>query len=118
MTRGMIRKPVLTFRITLIVIALELLAGCGGGIRLGSTTSHSVDLSWTASTSTDVIGYNVYRSASPSGPFERLNSALVSGTTYTDYTVTSGATYYYAVTAVDSSGGESGYSNVAEATVP
>jgi len=50
--------------------------------------SHAVSLSWTASTSQNVAGYNVYRIASPSPtppnpPYPKLNSALVSGLTYT-----------------------------------
>jgi fibronectin type 3 domain-containing protein len=39
-------------------------------------------------------------------------------TVYADNSVTSGQTYYYATTAVDSSGAESGYSNIAQAVVP
>ena len=78
---------------------------------------HSVLLTWTASTSSDVVSYNVYRGTSP-GSYSKI--ASVSGTTYTDTTVQSGQniTYYYAVTAVDSSGDESTYSNQATATVP
>lgn len=39
-------------------------------------------------------------------------------TVFTDQSVASGVTYYYAVTAVDSIGNESTYSNVAQATIP
>jgi len=42
----------------------------------------------------------------------------VASTTYTDSTVQAGVTYFYVVTAVDSSGNESVYSNQASATVP
>jgi fibronectin type 3 domain-containing protein len=37
---------------------------------------------------------------------------------YTDGTVVSGQMYYYVTTAVDSSGAESGYSNLAQAVIP
>lgn len=37
---------------------------------------------------------------------------------YSDSTVQSGMTYYYVTTAVDSSGTESSYSNLAQAVVP
>jgi len=37
---------------------------------------------------------------------------------YSDSTVQSGQTYYYATTAVDSSGAESGYSNKVQVSVP
>ena len=39
-------------------------------------------------------------------------------TDYSDATVASGATYYYATTAVNSSGQESVYSNKVKAVVP
>lgn len=79
--------------------------------------AYAVLLSWTVSTST-VSGYNIYRGTVSGGPFAKLNSSLQSGTTYTDSTVQAGQTYYYVTTAVDSSGAESAYSNVASAVVP
>ena len=79
--------------------------------------SHLVDLSWTASTST-VVGYNIYRGTVSGGPYVKLNATVVSGTSYTDTGVAAGQLYYYVVTAVDSSGVESVYSNQASATVP
>jgi hypothetical protein len=79
--------------------------------------SHWVGLSWTASVS-QVVGYNVYRSTTSNGNYTKLNSALVSATTYSDQAVQSGSTYYYVTTAVDSQGNESIYSNQSAATVP
>ena len=86
----------------------------GTGVQV---VSHSVTLNWTASTST-VSGYNVYRSTVSGGPYAKLNSTLIATTTYTDTAVQSGQTYYYVVTAVDSSGVESVYSTQVSATVP
>jgi hypothetical protein len=86
----------------------------GTGVQ---TVSHSVTLSWTASTST-VSGYNVYRSTVSGGPYTKLNSTLVAVTTYADTAVQSGQTYFYVVTAVDSSGVESADSGEASAIVP
>lgn len=80
--------------------------------------SHSVDLNWIASTSSSVSGYKVYRSVTSGGPYTLLNAAPVTSIVYTDSTVSGGATYYYVVTAVDSSGNESIYSNEARAVVP
>jgi hypothetical protein len=79
---------------------------------------HSVGLSWDASTSPSISGYNVYRGGSQSGPFTRLNGSLVSGLAYTDGTVASGDTYYYVTTAVDAHGDESPHSNWAKAVIP
>ncbi len=79
---------------------------------------HSVSLTWTASASTNVAGYNIYRMQQPSGTFTRANSALISGTTYTDANVTAGQTYEYVATAVDVNNNESTYSANALVTIP
>jgi hypothetical protein len=82
-----------------------------------TTTPHSVTLSWTPSTSL-VVGYNCYRSTSPNGPFTVVNTGLIPSTSYVDYAVQSGATYYYYATAVDNRGRESAPSSSVSATVP
>ena len=83
-----------------------------------SSIEHSVSLNWTASTSTNVVGYNVYRGTASGGPYSRINTSLVYGKGYTDNSVTAGQTYYYVATAVDSSNNESAYSAAAKASVP
>jgi Abnormal spindle-like microcephaly-assoc'd, ASPM-SPD-2-Hydin len=77
---------------------------------------HSVDLSWSASSSSDVTGYNVYRGTTTGGPYTKINSAL--STSYTDASVQAGQTYYYVTTAVDTTGKESGFSNQVKAAIP
>ncbi len=79
---------------------------------------HYVDLSWNASTSQDITGYNIYRGTIPGGPYSKINSSLDSSTIYTDDSVVSGQTYYYVTTAMNSSDQESGYSNQAKAVIP
>jgi hypothetical protein len=79
---------------------------------------HSVSLTWVASTSTNVVGYNVYRGTAPGGPYTLLTSTRVAGLAYTDLAVQAGQTYYYVVTAVDSSNNASVYSTEAMAVVP
>jgi hypothetical protein len=83
----------------------------------GSTVQHSVDVNWVASTST-VAGYNVYRGTLSGGPYSKINTTLLTGLTYTDSTVSSGATYYYVVTAVAVDGTESSFSNQVQAIIP
>jgi hypothetical protein len=86
---------------------------------LTGTGSHDVILSWTASPSSGVEGYNVYRGTTSGGESSTpLNSAPINGTTYVDANVTAGATYYYVVTAVGSGGVQSAASNETEAAVP
>lgn len=79
--------------------------------------SHSVELNLTPS-STSVTGYNVYRSSTSNGPYTKLNSPLVTSTTYTDTAVVSSQTYFYVGTSVDSAGNETAYSNQVSATIP
>jgi fibronectin type 3 domain-containing protein len=79
---------------------------------------HSVTLNWTASTSSNVAGYNVYRGTQSNGPYIKLTAAPVAGTTYTDLAVLAGQIYYYVTTAVDSGNNESTYSNQAPAVIP
>lgn len=78
---------------------------------------HSVTLTWSASTSGDVIGYNVYRSTTSGGSYTQI-AGPVSSMQYVDNTVSSGQTYYYVTTAVDANNNESGYSNQVTAAVP
>ncbi len=92
--------------------AVESLTGTGT-----AAPQHSVDLSWTASTST-VTGYNIYRGSTSGGPYTKINNTLNSSTAYTDNSVQAGQTYYYVTTAVDSVGSESIYSNEVQAIVP
>jgi fibronectin type 3 domain-containing protein len=64
------------------------------------------------------MGYNLYRGQIKGGPYSKLNSALDPITSYSDSSVSSGQTYYYVTTAVDSSGDESSYSNEVKAVIP
>ena len=80
--------------------------------------AHSVNLSWNASTSQHITGYNIYRGANANGPYTKINSSLDPNTSYADGTVQDGQTYYYVTTAVDAQGAESQYSNQAEAVIP
>jgi len=87
-------------------------------VTIQPEANHVVDLSWNASTSTDVAGYNMYRG--PDGVnWQKMNVAgLVASTLYSDSTVANGTTYYYAATAVDLSGTESTKSAAVQVTVP
>jgi hypothetical protein len=79
---------------------------------------HTVNLSWTASSSQNVIGYNIYRSITSGKQYSKINSVLNASTLYSDNTVADGQTYYYVTTAVNSSNEQSAYSNQATAVIP
>jgi hypothetical protein len=89
----------------------------GTGVNKPTSSQHSVALKWDASSSS-VVGYYIYRSSKPSGPYARLNSSTTGGTSYSDSTVADGQVYYYVVTAVNSSNIESTDSNQVSATIP
>lgn len=80
---------------------------------------HSVDVTWAASTSTPLQGYNVYRSTVSGGPYTKL-SATLSPTTllFTDTTPLSGKQYFYVVTALNTSGAESSASSEVAVAIP
>jgi chitinase len=82
-------------------------------LRLGSSvaapsglkataSSTDVSLAWTASTG--ATGYHVYRATAQAGTYSKLTAVPVTTTAYRDTAVTSGATYWYAVSAVNSGG--------------
>lgn len=82
---------------------------------MSSARPGAVQLEWTANTETDLAGYRVYRgTSSPVVKGTPINGVLTSPA-FLDSTVTAGTTYYYAVTAIDSSNNESDLSNEANA---
>jgi hypothetical protein len=85
-----------------------------------TTIQHSVTLTWNASTSTNVAGYNVYRSVISGGSYAKIGTTGSGIFKFVDSGVVSGDTYYYVVTAFDNSSPpiESGYSNEAQAIIP
>jgi hypothetical protein len=87
----------------------------GTGVQV---SGHSVDLTWTASTSSGVIGYNIYRATVSGGPYSILDSAPVSADAYTDSTVQSSQTYFYVVRAINGGGTESSNSSEVQAVIP
>lgn len=92
----------------------EIVTTTGVGVP---SVAHSVMLSWSPSTS-DVVGYNVYRGTQQGGPYTKLNTAPIVEISYSDTTAQAGLTYYYVVTAYDSNELESGYSNESSAVLP
>jgi YD repeat-containing protein len=67
-------------------------------------TPSGVQLQWTASTASDVVGYNVYRRSSATGPFTQLNRVPLPGTSYTDLTAPSNSANFYQVVSVTADG--------------
>jgi type 1 fimbria pilin len=98
--------------------------GCDGQAAKASykvvvqaAADHVVDLTWKASSTADIVGYNIYRG--PGGrAWKKINSSLAASTTYSDSTVADQSTYSYAATVVDVKGAESKKSNKAKSLIP
>lgn len=74
-----------------------------------------LQLSWTASADTDIIGYNVYQADSMSGVFHKLNPSILAATTYVDSMPSLMPGNVYMVRAVKSEVTPSGsYQNMSE----
>lgn len=109
-------------RLLLTFLAIGMLIfGCVGGPSAptgvtAKAVAGGIEVSWGASSSANVAGYNVYRSTAVGDLGTKVNAALVSGSTYTDSGVENGVTYYYTVRAVDTGGNEDTNTNQASAT--
>jgi FtsP/CotA-like multicopper oxidase with cupredoxin domain len=97
-------------------------AGCTSpstptGLGATAVSSSQINLSWTASSSSCAPTYNVYRSTTSSFTPSSSNQIAsgLTGTTYSDTSVSASTAYYYLVVAT-TSGGMSAASNQASAT--
>jgi hypothetical protein len=87
------------------------------GLRATPVSSSQVDVAWNSNMELDLSRYDVYRAPSSGGPYTKIGSASKSfWPKYSDTGLQESTTYYYAVTAVDTSGNQSAYSAPASAT--
>lgn len=117
---------------SILGLGLLSLIGCGGGGGGGSSTpsnsgpvdhsTYAVTLSWETPTSqsggtplADLAGYNLYLGTSPQSYTDVTDVGKVK-----TYTITNlpGGTYYFVITAYDSAGSETEYSDEVKKTVP
>ena len=87
------------------LLALSLLLVWLAGFAHAAQT---LTLVWNASASPEVAGYNIYYGTN-CGSYS-CKTAVSNVTTMTVSNLTAGVTYYFAVTAYDANGNESGYS--------
>ena len=84
-----------------IVLFASILAAVFAQPHIASAqATRPVQVSWTASTSSGITGYSVYRGTSTTGPWTLLTASPITATSYTDAAVTTGATYTYQVIVV------------------
>lgn len=74
-------------------------------VAVSGTGVHNVVLAWTASPTSGVLGYFVYRGTASGGEGTTpLNPSVLNAVAYTDTTVQSNTIYYYVIEAVASDG--------------
>jgi PKD repeat protein len=83
---------------------------------LATAGDGTVSLDWADNAETDLSGYQIYRASQSGGAYAQLTGAPVTASAYVDGDVVNGTTYYYVVTAVDTSEYESANSVEASAT--
>lgn len=76
----------------------------------------SVVLHWDRNTESNLLGYNVYRAQSLSGPFTKVTTTSLTLQSFADVGVSNGQSYYYFVRAVNTNQGESPNSDTVSAT--
>jgi hypothetical protein len=85
---------------------------------VASLVNTDVLLDWDVNSEDDLYGYHVYRSMTSGTAYTKITSLPVFNSDYIDTTAVGGNTYFYVVTAVDSSSNESDVSNEAPVSVP
>lgn len=81
--------------------------GDPASVTMGANGGNFI-LDWADNTEADLQGYNVYRSATADGQFVKLNSAVLTASTYTDMSAAKCLPSFYKITALDKMGNESG----------
>jgi len=84
------------------------------GLTATTVSFSEIDLDWADNTEPDMSHYSVKRSTSLGGPYTQIISNL-NASAYSDKGLLPSTTYYYVVTAVDTSSNESGNSNESSA---
>jgi chitodextrinase len=74
-------------------------------VKVDAVDAASVRLSWTAPAG--VAGFDVLRGGASGGPYAKVNTSLVTATSFTDTRLTGNTTYFYVVKSKDARGGSS-----------
>lgn len=102
--------PRFLWLVTVVLLIAALVMGVWAGINLGKAV---VVVEWATASELNTVGYHLYRSDSPQGPYTRINPNLIPPAedpltgdeyTYKDNQVVAGKTYYYELEDIESSG--------------
>lgn len=80
-------------------------------LHVTSSGAGFISLGWNANAEPDLYRYEVWRSSTSGSGYTKIANIPAGTTEYSDTNVTTGATYYYVITAQDTSFNRSGYSN-------
>jgi hypothetical protein len=117
------------------VMTMTGLCGCGSGEGVSSngastissagpsytgSSAGKVALAWDAASSTNLAGYRVYYGTDSASYMQPKGQGIRVGnvTTYTVSELSTGKIYYFALTAFDKDGNESGYSSEVSKAIP
>ena len=115
--RRYLNKLVASFVLALLLLSGGASANGIASVQLVLQVNHTVILQWSASASSGVTGYNLYRGTVSGGPYTKIMNDA-NALDYNDTSVQPSTSYFYVVTALNSSGLESTYSNEASAAIP
>ncbi len=77
---------------------------------LATPKQNAIELTWEKNESSELKGYNIYRTLNPGKDYGKVNSYPITENKYRDKELVGGITYFYVVTSVSKSDKESGYS--------
>ena len=98
------------------ILGFEIVVCIIIGVIASNAMAGQATLAWDPNTESDLAGYRVHYGTA-SGSYT-VHTDVHNVTTYTVAGLTAGQTYYFAATAYDASGNESGYSNPVSYAVP
>jgi hypothetical protein len=106
-------------RFLMIFSALMIIVGFTLGVYAWRDFQKvAIVVEWSTASELSTVGFNIYRSESKDGPYQKINQELIPASTdplgggdysYRDTTVTAGTTYFYQLEDVDSSGSNERY---------
>lgn len=112
--------------LVMLVAVGAMLGSCTGGGGGDSTppaaqapaATASLTFQWDPVAVSDLAGYKIYRSTTAGAYGSPIATLSASTTTYQMTNLTKGETYFFAVSAYDTSGNESPFSNEQSRTIP
>ena len=109
-------------RVFLTVLFLLVITACASPDseptgEIAALSSGTAMLSWDASRGPDLAGYKVYQATASGGYGAPIATVSMDVTNYTVTGLETGTTYFFAVTAYNSDGAESSFSNEASKSI-